>query len=169
MEWETAYHATTENFENLQIREGVSSRHASSLEPAIWLTSRIEVAYIFISDYVKDLYPISRYGRQGAGVLSIGIGKIKKNARIIIVKVKLDNPIIVKSSEVEHLILGQKDEDWREAGELFAKFAKKVKESGYDGIIIKANPASPNLEFRAKQYVVFDEKKIKIIKVKQIN
>ena len=158
--WKSAYHATTDSFDPSMFdlgRAGSSSGHLSASAPVMWTTSRPETANIFISDLLQDAYPLKTFGPRGSGVKGIRTSQYRDGGNIQPVKVKLENPLVIKGADAEKMILGDGSGDWREAGNLFVDKLRDAKRDGFDGVIIKANPRG-SLEFRAEQYLLFDPK-----------
>lgn len=156
--WKNAYHGTKGDFDPAEFdlgRAGKSSGHTSAAAPAMWTTARPETANMFIADLVQDAYPIKQYGPKGAGVKSIRASQFVDGGNIQPLRVKLDNPLVIKGADAEKMIFGAPSLDWREAGKVFADTVRAAKDAGHDGIIIKANPRG-SLEFRAEQYLLFD-------------
>jgi hypothetical protein len=157
--WKNAYHGTKGDFDPAEFdlgRAGKSSGHTSAAAPAMWTTSRPETANMFIADLVQDAYPIKQYGPRGAGVKSIRASQFVDGGNIQPLRVKLDNPLVIKGADAEKMIFGAPSSgDWREAGKVFADTVRAAKDAGHDGVIIKANPRG-SLEFRAEQYLLFD-------------
>lgn len=157
--WKNAYHGTKGDFDPAEFdlgRAGKSSGHTSAAAPAMWTTARPETANMFIADLVQDAYPIKQYGPKGAGVKSIRASQFVDGGNIQPLRVKLDNPLVIKGADAEKMIFGATSSgDWREAGKVFADTVRAAKDAGHDGVIIKANPRG-SLEFRAEQYLLFD-------------
>lgn len=158
--WRDVFHGTKGNFDPARYdlaKAATASGHQSSQFPVMWTTTSPQVSNMFIAGNVKDVHPIKKYGQQGAGVNSIQTSKYIEEGNIQPLKVKLNNPLVIKGSDAERMILGGRADDWRDSGAEFQKVLLEAKNAGYDGVIIKANPRG-SLEFRAEQYLSFDPK-----------
>jgi hypothetical protein len=164
--WRPAFHGTTKAFSDFDLGRAMQeSGHASADVPGVWAASRPEVAEIFTAHGLRDVTPLADFGPRGAGVKAIGVSRYKEGANVRPLKVKLNNPMIIGNAEAQRLIFGAGDvggaDDYRNAGAGFAEIARKAKEAGHDGIILKGHPRSSALELRGDNFLVFDAAAVK--------
>lgn len=164
--WRPAFHGTTSAFDDFDFGKAMqASGHASAGVPGVWAASRPEIAAIFTAHGLRDETPLVRFGPRGAGVKAIGVSQYKEGANIRPLKVKLKNPLVIGNAEAQRLIFGGGGiggaDDYRNAGADFAEIARKAKEKGHDGIILKGHPRADALELRGDNFLIFDSAAVK--------